>query len=144
MGHRMKVKGLTTEITLDERAITRVTFDSDTPNDSNARATDYGLSVQIYGRMLFDLKAAAADPTIELAKWSQVPSYNEDCYRNFEVDVISASQIVRNYKLPQAFVVEYTEDLDVETGVGTFYIHVKQKKDENTQVKIGGGFAASE
>ena len=35
---------------------------------------------------------------------------------------------------------EYTEELDDETGVGIFYIHMKQKKDENAKVEINGGF----
>jgi len=30
--------------------------------------------------------------------------------------------------------------MDDETGVGTFYLHIKQKKDENDAVKIEGGY----
>ena len=33
------------------------------------------------------------------------------------------------------------EELDDETGVGTFYLHMKQKKDQTRQVKLEGGFA---
>ena len=144
MGHRMKVTGLSNEIKMDEKAITKVIFGSDTPQDSNARATDYGLSVQIWGKMNFDLKAAVPDPTIYLAQWSQVPSHKSDCYRKLEVEVISASQVVRKFKIPEGFVMAYTEDLDNETGVGTFYLHVKQKKDENANVKVDGGFASDD
>ena len=36
---------------------------------------------------------------------------------------------------------DYTEELDDETGVGTFYLHMKQKKDQTRQVKLEGGFA---
>lgn len=50
--------------------------------------------------------------------------------------------MVRQYTLPDAFVMEYTEELDDETGVGTFYLHIKQKKDQNAMVKVDGGFGA--
>jgi len=121
-----------------------VTFDSDTADDSNARATDYGLGVTIFGRMRFKLGAATNDPTLDLVKWSQVPSHKADCYRKVEVEVISASQVVRHFTLPDAFVMNYEETLDDETGVGTFRLHVKQKKDENRMVTVAGGFVAAE
>jgi hypothetical protein len=140
MGFRVNVTGGTDNITFDERAITNVVFGSDTPKDSNARATDNGLWVKVYGKMLYSLGAQEQDNTLGLAQWSQVPSHKADCYRNLEVQVISASQVVRKITLPQAFVVEYSEELDDESGVGTFYIHAKEKKDENRLVKIEGGF----
>jgi hypothetical protein len=142
MGHRLTVTGMSGMAMLDERAITKVVFDSDTPNDSNARATDYGLGVTIYGKLLFNLGASAKDPTLDLAKWSQVPSHKADCYRKVEVEVVSASQVVRKFTLPYAFVVGYEETLDDETGIGSFRLHVKQKKDENKLVTVDGGFVA--
>ena len=142
MGHRMKIMGNSSQIVMDERSITNVKFSSDTPNDSNARATDYGMSVKVYGKMLYTLGGEGNDQTLEVAKWSQIPSYKADCYRAFEVDVVAASQVVRKFSLPEAFVVEYSETLDDETGVGEFYLHVKQKKDQNKLVAIEGGFGA--
>ena len=70
-----------------------------------------------------------------------MPSEKADCYRTAVVEVISAGQVVRKYEVPNAFVMEYSEEMDDETGVGTFYLHVKQKKDENDKVKIEGGYA---
>jgi hypothetical protein len=142
MAHRLTVTGMTGVIHIDERAITKVTFDSDTPDDSNARATDYGLSMTVYGKMLFNLGASLKDQTIDLARWSQVPSHKADCYRKVEVEVVSASQVVRRFTLPDAFVMGYEEFLDDETGIGTFRLHVKQKKDENRLVTVDGGFVA--
>ena len=69
-----------------------------------------------------------------------VPSEQADCYRSAKIDVVSAGQVVREYTIPNAFVMEYKEHLDDETGVGTFYLHIKQKKDENDAVKIEGGY----
>lgn len=143
MGHRLKITGSSATVSMDERAITQVVFDSDTPDDSNARATDYGMSLKVSGKMLYALGAGDEDQTLTLAAWSQVPSYKADCYRNVEVEVVSASQVVRKFTLPEAFVVEYTEVLDDESGVGTFYLHVKQKKDQNAKAAIDGGFGAS-
>ena len=141
MANKLTVTGKGSIASLGEKSVTRLLFDSETPRDSNARATDYGLGVKVWGKILFDLQAGG-DPTLELAKWSQVPSHSSDSYRLVEAEVISASQVVRKYVLPDAFVVEYQEELDVETGVGTFYLHARQKKDENAKVAIDGGFGA--
>lgn len=140
MGFRMKITGGSEPINFDERSITKVDFDSKSASDSNARATDYSLSVKIWGKMLYKLGGEGSDPTLGLAQWAQVPSEKADCYRNAEISVVSAGQVVRQFILPNAFVMEYTEEEDDETGVGTFYIHMKQKKDENSSVKVEGGF----
>ncbi len=140
MGFRMEVTGGAEAIHFDERSITRVDFDSKSALDSNARATDYSLTVKVWGKMLYKLGGEGSDPTLGLAQWSQVPSEKADCYRNVEINVVSASQVVRQFTLPNAFVMEYSEEEDDETGVGTFYIHMKQKKDENAAIRIEGGF----
>ena len=140
MGFRMKITGGPEEIAFDERSITKVDFDSISPSDSNARATDFGLTVKVWGKMLYKLGGGGNDPTLGLTQWSQVPSERPDCYRNAEITVISAGQVVRRFTLPDAFVMEYSEEVDDESGVGTFYIHMKQKKDEIAAARIEGGF----
>jgi len=142
MGFRLKVTGGPEDIAFDERAIVKAEFFSDSPNDSNARATDVALSIKVWGKMLYSLGGEEADATLNVAKWSQVPSEKADCYRSAQLDIVAASQIVRQYTLPDAFVMEYKEELADETGVGTFYLHVKQKKDQNAAVKLDGGFGA--
>lgn len=69
-----------------------------------------------------------------------MPSESADSYRNVQIEVVSASQVVRQFTLPNAFVMEYSESLDDENGVGEFYLHVKQKKDKTKSVSIEGGF----
>lgn len=140
MGFRLTVSGGAENISLDERSIQKVVFKSDSATDSNARATDFGISMQITGKMLFKVGGDGDDGTLGLSKWSQVPSELADCYRNAQIEVISASQVVRKFIVPNAFIMEYEEHLDDETGVGTFYLHMKQKKDENSAVKIEGGY----
>ena len=90
--------------------------------------------------MLYKRGGGGNDPTLGLAQWSQVPSEKADCYRTAEVTVVSAGQIVRQFTLPDAFVMAYSEEENDESGVGTFYIHMKQKKDENAAARIEGGF----
>ena len=141
MGFRMKITGGSEDIVFDERSITKVDFNSASSADSNARATDFGMTVKVWGKMLYKLGGEGNDPTLGLAIWSQVPSEKADCYRNAEVTVLSACQVVRQFTLPNAFVMEYSEKVDDESGVGTFYIHMKQKKDENMATKIEGGFS---
>ena len=142
MGFRMNITGGAEPISFDERSILKVVFDSSSAEDSNARATDYGLSIQVWGKMLYKLGGSGNDATLGLAKWSQVPSEKADSYRNAEITVVSAGQVVRQFILPSAFVVEYDEQVDDESGVGTFYLHIRQKKDENASVKSEGGFGS--
>lgn len=141
MGFRLSVNGMNGKIELNEKTIQTVVFNSQSAKDSNARATDFGLAARITGKMLFKVDGSGEDGTLELSKWSQVPSEQADCYRNAEIQVISAGQVVRKYVFPNAFVMEYEEHLDDETGVGTFYLHIKQKKDENDAVKVEGGYS---
>ncbi|MCT4509797.1 MAG: membrane-associated protease 1 [Tepidibacter sp.] len=139
MGFRLKVEGPET-IDLGLENIVTVEFNTDTPNDSNARSTDLGTSLIIKGKILTAVDGEEADSTMKLAQWSLVPGEKADCYRKVIVDVISASQVVRKIELPNAFIVDYTEDYGDEEGVGTFYLHMKQKKDKTPSVKLEGGF----
>lgn len=139
MGFKLKVEG-PEAIDLGIENILTVEFNTDTPNDSNARSTDLGTSLIINGKILTPVDGEAADSTIKLAQWSLVPAEKADCYRNVTIDVISASQIVRQINLPNAFVVDYVENYGDEEGVGTFSLHLKQKKDKTAMVKFEGGF----
>lgn len=139
MGFKVKVEGAES-IDLSIESILTVEFKTDTPNDSNARSTDLGTSLVITGKILTPVAGEPADSTIKLAQWSLVPAEKADCYRSVTVDVISASQVVRQMTLPNAFVVDYEEHYGDEEGVGTFKLYVKQKKDKTAQVKFEGGF----
>ena len=139
MGFRVKVEGAES-IDLNIESLLTVEFKTDTPDDSNARSTDLGTSLIITGKILTPVGGEAADSTIKLAQWSLVPAEKADCYRSVKVDVISASQVVRQFTLPNAFVVDYEENFGDVEGVGTFKLYVKQKKDKTAAVKFEGGF----
>lgn len=127
MGLRMKIEG-SESINLVETSITGIKFGADIPHDSNARSTDLGSTVLVVGKILAAVGGEAADDTSKIARWSLVPAENSDCYRNVEITVVSASQIVRQIAVPNAFVVGYEEDFSDETGAGTFRLLMKQKK----------------
>lgn len=140
MGFRLKIEG-NEAISLHETNIINVEFTADIPHDSNARSTDLGSTLLITGKILAAVDGEEADDTSKIARWSLVPAENADCYRNVQVDVIAASQVVRQITLPNAFVVDYKEDFTDETGTGVFTLLVKQKKDKMASLKFEGGFS---
>lgn len=139
MGLRLKIEGNET-IQLNETSIMTVKFGADIPHDSNARSTDLGSTVEITGKILAAVDGEAADDTSKIARWSLVPAENADCYRNVRIDVINASQIVRQITFPNAFVIDYKEDFSDEAGTGVFTLLMKQKKDKMVNLKLEGGF----
>lgn len=140
MGFRIKVEG-GAAIELNEQSIISVKFRTDIPKDSNARSTDLGSTVEITGKILTAVDGDPFDATKELGKWALVPAERADCYRKVTIDVIAASQEVRKYTYPNAFVVDYTENYGDEAGVGTFYLMIKQKKDKMANIAVEGGYA---
>ena len=140
MGLRVKIEG-SESINLLETSIMTVDFGADIPHDSNARSTDLGSTVLITGQSLAAVHGEAADDTSKIARWSLVPAENSDCYRNVQIDVINASQVVRQITVPNAFVIDYEEDFTDETGAGVFRLLIKQKKDKMVNLKFEGGFS---
>ncbi len=141
MGFRVKIEANET-IELGLEAVQSVTFITDTPNDSNARSTDLGMSMLIKGKILAAINGAAADATLKLPKWALVPAEDLKSYGKVVVEVLSGSKVVREITLDCAYVVDYKEVFGDTTGVGTFSLLVRQKKDLNTNVSYKGGFAA--
>ena len=103
MGFKLKVEG-PSAIELGTTSIISVKFGADIPHDSNARSTDLGSTVQITGKILAAVDGEAADDTSKIARWALVPAANADCYRHVVIEVVKASQIVRQITLPNAFV----------------------------------------
>ncbi|MNJ45126.1 hypothetical protein D3C77_402100 [compost metagenome] len=142
MGFRLKVEGAETiELGLDN--IQKVIYDTDTPDDSNARSTDVGSTLKISGKIITATDGDKADDTLKLALWSLVPAEKADCYRKLTLEVIAADQVVREIVFPNAFVVDYKEQFGDTEGIGTFEIYVKQKKDKTELAKLNGGYAAN-
>lgn len=137
MGFILKVGD---SINLGVETIQTVDFSVDTPKDSNAKTTDVGVTLKVTGKILTILDDGA-EGTVDLALWSMIPAEQADCYRNVTVGVTAAGQVVREYTLPNAFVVDYKELYGDTEGVGTFELVVKQKKDKIRTTAITGGYA---
>ena len=140
MGFTLKVEGNTT-IELGTTSITGVKVSTVIPQDSNARSTDLGSTITVTGKILTAVDGDPFDATRQLGLWALVPAENSDCYRKVTVEVIAASQVVRKYSYPNAFVVDYKEDYGDVEGIGTFKLIMKQKKDKMAQVSVEGGYS---
>ncbi len=127
-------------ITLGAETVKTVEFIAETPQDSNARTTDLGVTMKITGKILTILDEGSEN-TVDLACWAMVPVEQADCYRSVTVKSVAAGQVVRQYILPNAFVVDYTETYGDTEGVGTFELTIKQKKDKVQKTAITGGYA---
>lgn len=139
MGFRVKIEGNET-IELSVESVQKVSLKTDTPVDSNARSTDLGSTITISGKILTAVDGDPFDSTRKMALWSLIPAESSDCYRKLTVEVISASQVVREIHFPNAFVIDYYEKFGDEEGVGTFTLICKQKKDKMANVTIQGGY----
>jgi hypothetical protein len=141
MGFRVEIKG-EESVRLGETIVESAVFKTDTPHDSDARSSDLGATLVVEGKILTATDGADVDDTIKLAKWSNVPAESADSYRDVTVRVIAAGQIVRQYSLPNAFVVDYGEVFDDAVGTGHFSLTVKQKKDQISKLTLDGGYDA--
>ena len=141
MGFRVKITG-GKDVEFNESVITSVQFLSETPEASNARSNDLGVTLKITGRINFSLGAEIEDSTVELDNWALMPSDQADCYREVQVQVVNGGQIIRQYTYPNAFVMGYSENLNDDEGVGQFELIVKQKKDLTEKVELKGNFEA--
>lgn len=142
MGFTLKVEGNST-INLGATSVTGVKVRMDIPQDSNARSTDLGSTLTVTGKILTAVDGDPFDGTRQLGLWALVPAENADCYRKVTVEVIAASQVVRKYTYPNAFVVDYKENYGDEEGVGTFTLVLKQKKDKMDKILVEGGYSTT-
>ncbi len=141
MGFKVKIEG-SANIELGIESITGVVFRSDIPHDSNARSKDLGSTIEITGKILTAVDGDPFDSTKQLGLWSLVPAEKSDCYRKVTVEVIAASQVVRKYTFPNAFMIDYKENYGDVEGVGTFRLILKQKKDRIAKIAVEGGYSA--
>lgn len=125
-----------------EKRVESFRFVAAVPEDSNARTSDLSATVEIKGRIVRD--SEGKEPALQLEEWSRVSATGENCYRNMTIIVVSESKAVRQYILPNAFVVDYTEEFDIQEGIGHFTLIARQKKDNLEKIDISGGFGVSE
>ena len=139
MGFKVSIQAKDT-IDLGMEIVESVQFLTETPKDSNARSTDLGMGVLVTGKIRANI-AGVADETVKLAQWALVPAEDANCYGQVTVDVLSAGKEVRQIVMDTVYIANYAESFEDETGVGTFKLLLKQKKDKNNTVQYQGGFA---
>jgi hypothetical protein len=128
-------------IALSEKVVTSVEFSMITPEDSNARSTDQYTQLVIAGKINPSVASADGEPTVALDRWASVTDDRADAYRPVTVQVIESGVMLREYKLPNAFVIDYKVDYSDLEGIGTFVLKVRQKKDKSKDAAIEGGYA---
>ena len=83
-----------------------------------------------------------ADDTVKLANWSLIDAEKAESYRPLTAEIILADKVVRNYFLPNAFIVDFNEDFSDSTGAGEFTLVVRQKKDLKDDIVVTGNYDA--
>ena len=144
MGFSLSIKGEVDEIQLNKESIVDVRYISETPDDSNARATDLGVILEIKGKILAAASGDSEDDTRKVAQWSLVPAESKDAYREASLEIISAGQMVRKINMPNVFVVDYIEEYGDQAGTGLFTLKIKKKKEKVKEVEIEGGYSAND
>jgi len=129
-------------ITLSEKILTDAEFSVITPEDANARSTDQYTQLILTGKIIPSVASASEEPTVALDRWAAVTDDKVDAYRPVSVKVTQSGVILREYKFPHAFVVDYSVDYSDEEGNGMFKLQVRQKKDKTKDVAVEGGFAS--
>lgn len=131
-----------TEINIPEKNIEDIKLTASTPEDSAARSGRQKIILTVTGKYANDVTGSSGEPIKDLYKWSLVPGARNDAYRSVEAEYSNESIVLRNYKLPKAYVVDFDADFDSEMGAWT--LTVAQKEDQLKDVTITGAYSAGE
>ena len=141
MAYIVKAEG-SNAFELTQETVQAVKITTDIPQDSNARAKDTGATITVKGKIRTAADGDLTDSTLKAAKWSLVPAEYSEAYQKITVTTVAAGQVVRQVTYPDAFVIDYTEHYDDNTGIGIFTLVCRQKKDKLDMISIEGGFAS--
>ncbi len=131
------------EITLEEESAKKIIFRVEVPPDSRARTKDVGVTLTLVGKIMADTASAgtAADSTAKIMAWSVIPAEKKEAYRSVKVKIKSGGIVTRQYELPNAFIVDYSENFENADGIGEFVLKLQQMKNKLADVKVTGGFS---
>ena len=141
MAYTVKAEGANA-FELTEETVQSVKFLNTSSGNSDARARDTYQTLEVGGRIRSAADGDVKDSTLKASKWALVPAIQPAAYQKITAVASAAGQITRQYELSQAFVVGYSETFSDQSGVGTFSLKVRQKKDQLDQVKVSGWYAA--
>lgn len=140
MGYRLVIKSQNDEIILEKESIVNVKYFSNTPIESNARATDLSVYLEITGKITSISNGDKEDDTRKIAMWSLQSSEIYDSYRNTVLEVIEAGNVIRKVTMPNSFIIDYKEEFDDKLGTGIFNLKIKQKQEKVKEISIEGGY----
>ena len=141
MAYTLKAEGAN-PFNLTDETVETLKFENTSSDNSNARARDTYQTLAVTGRIRSAADGDLKDDTINSAKWSLVPAVLPTAYQKITATAVAAGQTTRKYEFTQGFVVNYSEKFTDQSGVGSFNMAIRQKKDQLDQVKVSGGYAA--
>lgn len=142
MGFTLKIEG-NESLFYGENIVQMVTASLDTPNNVRAKSTQMCLTLQIAGKLQADDNDSLNSQTVKLFEWSMIPPEEEDVYRTVTVEFNHGGQCFRRITLDTVFVVDYDERYSTSSGVGDFFMTIRQKSDVLKGVKVEGNLALS-
>lgn len=142
MGFTLKIEG-NESLFYGENIVQMVTASLDTPNNVRAKSTQMCLTLQIAGKLQADDNDSLNSQTVKLFEWSMIPPEEEDLYRTVTVEFNHGGQCFRRITLDTAFVVDYDERYSTSSGVGDFFMTIRQKSDVLKGAKVEGNLSLS-
>jgi hypothetical protein len=109
--------------------LTSIKIKFDSPNeDVLDRSSEAILKATIDGKISKDIKTE----TINLLKWSL--TRKDDVYRKVTIRIENEEEIIREYIFTQAFVIDYSENIDKNGG--SFSLILAQKGNKMNEVEV--------
>ena len=124
---------------LPQESVSHFTTRTDTPKTNDGRGIDTSVSMTFGGPIRPADETSIPDDTIKLAKWA-TESDDDKAYSQATASARASSQVLRRTVYPEAFVVCYTEEFDIKSGVGRYSATIRQKKDLLEKVHNSGGY----
>lgn len=122
-------------VTLDDKVVTGVEFTVLSPEDVDAKGVITCANITVTGNILNE-----EDKTSELASWAADDVQTGYEYKNVSVKYKHDKVTVREYTLPNAFVVDYKETFGDHDGNGTFEISMNQQRQKLDMTEVNGGY----
>lgn len=126
-------------VVLGEETVSGIGYRTETPRHNDGRAVDTAATMTISGKIRSAGEGAVADETIKLVQWA-ADANDATAYQVATGTAVAGGQTLRTNAFPNAFVISYKEFFNIGSGVGSFEMKVRQKKDLLEGVSTTGGY----
>jgi len=138
MAYKFRLEGVHSA-NLPQENVKAFKIHTETPRTNDGRGTDTAVSMMLSGPIRSVADGAISDETLNLAKWAT--EYDDaKAYSVATATAVASGQVLRNSVYQSAFVVSYSEKFDVASGVGTYEMVLRQKKDLLETIENTGGY----